>query len=346
MATADWNFARSITGTRLLVELGAGHALPARQSLRGTGIREKELADPAAVVSGEQELRVIRNLLAHLPDVPALGIAAGMRYHFTTFGMLGFAIVSSENLRRALDIALRYFNLTYAFSRFEVHDTKHEIRVVIDASNVPDDVKRFCIERDAAALAVIQRELVSTPRVLESVDLPFRRPSSAALYVAAFGVEPNFARPMALAVFNREKGLLPFPQANDLVRRFSEEQCVKLLERYQSRVGLAAIVRERLARNIGLDMESIAGELCMTSRTLRRQLADEGTSFVAIRDEVRIALAEECLAVLKLTVDETAYRLGYASASAFITAFRRIVGETPLAFGRKAAAKQRTSSMP
>lgn len=124
-------------------------------------------------------------------------------------------------------------------------------------------------------------------------------------------------------------------QAAGQARAVRFPQVIELLERYCARVGLSAKVRDRLARNMELDMEAVAEAMCITSRTLRRQLAEEGTSFVAIRDEVRVALAEEYLVVLKLSVDDTAYRLGYMSASAFITAFRRITGETPLAFRKR-----------
>jgi len=343
---ADWNFARSIAGIRLLVELGAAHALTKPQCLLGTGIRERDLEDPNCVISAGQELRLIRNLLVHLPHVPALGVEAGMRYHYTAFGMLGFALVTSQSARNALEVGLRYFNLTYAFSRFTVVDTEQETYVMLDSSSVPDDVRHFIIERDSAALVTIQEELVPNAAALSRVDLPFRAPSDLAPYQRGYGLTPNFGQSCACVAFYRDKLSLPIPQANELVRRFSEEQCMQLLERYRLRVGLAAKVRERLVCNLAIDMEDMAKLLCMTSRTLRRQLEDEGASFTAIKDEVRLALAEEYLVALKLSVEETAYRLGYVSSSAFITAFRRLTGETPLVFKNRAAKSSQGGGLP
>lgn len=331
----SWDFARSIAGIRLLAELGASHGLASKQVLAGTGIRQRDLDDAGCVVSAEQELRLIRNLLAHLRHVPALGVDAGMRYHYSTFGSLGFAMVTSRHSRQALDIALRYFNLTHAFTRFEASDSEHETSVAIDADHLPDDVRRFITERDAAALAAVQRELIAVPDALRRVEFQFPVPDVAAPYARAFGVMPTFGAGRTVVAFAREPMLLPLPQANDVVLKYSEEQCVRILERHRARVGLSAKVRERLARDIELGMEQVASALCMTSRTLRRQLALEGSAFTAIRDEARIALAEEYLVVLKLSVDETAYRLGYLSCSAFITAFRRLTGETPLVFRKR-----------
>ncbi|MCU6500531.1 AraC family transcriptional regulator [Rugamonas sp. A1-17] len=331
----NWDFARSVGGIRLLADLGASHGLAPREVLAGTGLRQRDLDDAGCVVSAEQELRLIRNLLRHLRQVPALGVAAGLRYHYSTFGSLGFAMVTSRHSRQALDVALRYFNLTHAFTRFEATDSEHETAVTIDADHVPEDVRRFIIERDAAALVAVQRELIVVSDALRRVELPFPAPGVTAPYERAFGLLPRFGAGRTVVAFAREQMLLPLPQANDLMLKYSEEQCVRILERHRVRMGLAAKVRERLACNIELGMENVASALCMTSRTLRRQLTQEGTAFSAIRDEARIALAEEYLVVLKLSVDETAYRLGYLSCSAFITAFRRLTGETPLVFRKR-----------
>lgn len=55
------------------------------------------LENPSAVVSEERQSRLIRNLLGYLKDVPVCGVETQMRYHYTTFGMLGFAMVELTN---------------------------------------------------------------------------------------------------------------------------------------------------------------------------------------------------------------------------------------------------------
>jgi hypothetical protein len=76
-----------------------------KKCLSGTGIKHSDLNDAASIVTGEQELRVIRNIVRLCFPVSIVWDYAGQRYHFTTFGMLGFAMVSSQNLRIALDTA-------------------------------------------------------------------------------------------------------------------------------------------------------------------------------------------------------------------------------------------------
>ena len=110
----------------------------------------------------------------------------------------------------------------------------------------------------------------------------------------------------------------------------------------QQRTGVAATVRDRLLRNPGQipDMEEVAAEMRMTSRTLRRHLTAEGATFRGLLEEVRSTLTEELMGGANLTHGEIAERLGYADVTTFIEAFRRWKGVPPSEF-RKAQGLQR-----
>jgi AraC-like DNA-binding protein len=82
-------------------------------------------------------------------------------------------------------------------------------------------------------------------------------------------------------------------------------------------------------------MEDVADALGLSTRTLRRRLADEDASYQGVLDEVRESLAERMLATGRLTVEDVAQRLGYAEASSFIHAFKRWKGTTPAAYVRE-----------
>jgi AraC-like DNA-binding protein len=78
-------------------------------------------------------------------------------------------------------------------------------------------------------------------------------------------------------------------------------------------------------------LAEVASMLHLSPRTLRRRLAEEGTSYRTLLDEVRGQLAEELLLNEQLTVEEVAQRLGYAETSSFTHAFRRWTGQGPRA---------------
>ncbi len=74
--------------------------------------------------------------------------------------------------------------------------------------------------------------------------------------------------------------------------------------------------------------------MAMTSRTLRRKLKQEGTSYRVLLDEVRRMLAEQWLEMGVLTLEEISDRLGFSELSNFSHAFLRWTGLTPARYRR------------
>lgn len=330
---------------RLMAQLGVDHGLSLKTSLEGTGIKEQDLLDPSIVVSAKQELRLISNLIDHLGHVPALGIEAGKRYHFTAFGALGFAMVSCPNTLSALEIALRYFHLTFAFTRFDVQHKGEETRIIIDGSTLPAAVRAFLIERDSSALVTVQRDLFSVGSPLLELHFALPEPERIDFYENFYRIRPVFNAPFNQAILSTKALMEPLLQANELALKVAEDQCRSLLDQYQARAGLSAKIREQLVLYSGNmpDMENIASTLCMTPRTLRRKLLDEGTTFLKLRDEVRFTLAKELLSVCVLSVEQITERLGYSDPTSFINAFKRWTSKTPLAYRKEILAQRKSS---
>ena len=83
-------------------------------------------------------------------------------------------------------------------------------------------------------------------------------------------------------------------------------------------------------------MEAVAQRLHTTSRTLRRRLEDEGTTFQAVLNEVRANLAKEYLATTRLSSDDIAVALGFSDTASFRAAFRKWTQHTPAEYRRAA----------
>ena len=77
------------------------------------------------------------------------------------------------------------------------------------------------------------------------------------------------------------------------------------------------------------DIGGFAARMGVTSRTLQRKLAAEGTSYRAIVDRVRHQRSAELLADGTNSVVDIATTLGYSDDAHFIRAFRRWEGRTP-----------------
>lgn len=80
-----------------------------------------------------------------------------------------------------------------------------------------------------------------------------------------------------------------------------------------------------------LAMDEVAKALGLSRQTLYRRLKAEGVSFDQVLDDLRRRMAQTYLE--KLSVNETAYLVGFSETSAFSRAFKRWTGTSPR--GRK-----------
>lgn len=327
----DWDFQRGIASMQLQAQFGVDHGLPLAQCLEGTGLNPTELADTSLVVSAHQELRLVRNLVQGLEHLPGLGLDVGVRYHFTAYGILGFAVISSPDVRSAMGVALRYLSLTYAYNQIYTEEAGGELLLVFEDRAIPEDVRQFLLERDAAAALTLQREMFSASLTPQYLRLRGRPLAYTGRFTSLFGVAPEFGAARNELVLDAALLDAPLPQANAASQRMAEEQCRRLLAARKARSGLAERVRNRILQLPAQipDMEALAQELLMTPRTLRRRLLDEGTSYKALTDEVRETLAEELLSAAQMSVEQIAERLGYAEPASFIHAFKRWKGTPP-----------------
>jgi AraC-like DNA-binding protein len=327
----QWEIPRPPTSVSVLVDVGVELGVPATACLAGTGLTEAALREAGTEVTARQEQAVVGNLLAAMDGRGQLGLEAGSRFHLTSFGFWGFALVSSPTLGGALDVALQFLDLTYAWSHFDLRRIGDEVQLVLDAPDVPKPLRRFAIERDLAVTATLQRELFSA-QMARRLVLSFP-PANPERYEQVLGITPEFAGDETFLVMDAALLELPMPQADAHTQALVQQQCRELLERSSSRTGVAGRVRDLLLARPGDPpaAEHVARELLMSSRTLRERLAAEGTSYRELLDEIRERLAEEML-VAGLTVAQAAERLGYLEVSSFSHAFRRWKGMGPRAY--------------
>jgi AraC-like DNA-binding protein len=119
--------------------------------------------------------------------------------------------------------------------------------------------------------------------------------------------------------------------ANEVMAQLCEQQCESLLASLTREHGLVEQVRRLIINRPGRvpTPDSIAQDLNMSYRTLRRKLSQQGTSFKAILGEVRMGLAGEYMKNTNLSTQEIAYLLGYSEASNFHRAFKLWFDQTP-----------------
>ncbi|WP_420958865.1 AraC family transcriptional regulator [Burkholderia gladioli] len=343
-----WDFTRSPASVRLLVDFGGERDVPHATLLAGTGLTQAQLGDPNVEVTAAQELGVAGNLLRALGHPNGLGLEVGLRYHFSTYGVWGYGLIASATARDALALAMRFLPLTYAFTVITYREEPDAGILEFDAPALPVTLSRFCVERDMAAAAMLLQETAGADSVLSRFTLQAARATSArhattpALRIG--GVELKYGARSNSLVFERTYLDRQLPHANPITVSMCEQMCRRLLDARRARVGTLTMVRHYL--NAGWDgrplsLEEMARMMSTSTRTLKRRLQEDGTTFRTLLNESRSAMAETLLSDVRLTLTEIAERLGYSDLSSFSQAFKRWYGVAPqvyrveLAGGRK-----------
>ena len=315
---------RTVASVKILCDLGVGLGTPLSGLLLGSGISPAQLNDPHLEIGPSQELQVIHNLVRLQAGTPGLGLRAGSQYHLGTYGIWGYALITSPVFRQAVDLGLRYIDLTFAFARISLTQQNNLAQLELDASHLPPAVRVFVVERDFSAIQVLQRELFGQGLPLARVQLDFAPTTSLTEYRDVFGCEPEFTAGVNRASFDDRLLDLPLPKANETNTHRYERQLESLLADRCKRGGTSAWVRNKLLADLSNSpgLAQIAKDHFTTERTLRRRLNEEGTTYRDLLNEVRQTMAEELLLSTGLSVGQVASRLGYASASAFNHAFQ------------------------
>ena len=74
----------------------------------------------------------------------------------------------------------------------------------------------------------------------------------------------------------------------------------------------------------------------MTTRTVIRRLAERGARFGELRAAQQLEMARRMLDDAGYTVSEIGYLLGYGDPANFGRAFKRLTGQSPSAYRRRA----------
>ena len=98
---------------------------------------------------------------------------------------------------------------------------------------------------------------------------------------------------------------LRLPTADPITGAACARECERLVHTRESQPTLSATVRSRFAQSPEAmpSIDELAAELHMSTRTLRRQLDHEDTSYRELRNDVAHALAAELLSVVGLSVN-------------------------------------------
>lgn len=188
-----------------------------------------------------------------------------------------------------------------------------------------------------AAGAVMLHDLTQGRVRPEEVLLSRREPADPAAYARVLGAPVRFNQGQTCIVLAGGAMQTPLATADAALNERTQRELDAMMSTAFASVAMRVtrLVRPHLLQD-DPSFTSIAAAMGLHPRTLRRRLAEEGTSYETLLDEVRFTMARELLLLTDLPVGDVSAALGYAAQSAFNHAFQRWSGCSPSQWRRQA----------
>jgi AraC-like DNA-binding protein len=323
---------------RALLAYGAQREVDPEQVCKHSGLDYKSLnRDTKAAITAQQVEQLWKNF-SHLSNDCLLGLHFGESMQLAALGVVGQIIQTSNTVGEALTNAgaliglitdLFSMQLEHGRKSFTIHliaDQKKKESLPFTYRHMADYLMVFIVhELDGLILQRIQPWSVQFPYpVSEQYEYAriFRCPVQQKK--AGFSIElSNTYLSQSIISGNYELQNRLLQKMNLLLKDAKEEGTL------QTRIFNYLLTNSYL---YAMSLEAVAANFNISPRTLQRKLQAEGISFLQIVDEVRQKLAIQYLTSGNYQIKDVAYVLGYNEPSAFIRAFKRWTGKTPMEY--------------
>ncbi|UQS14814.1 AraC family transcriptional regulator [Pseudomonas sp. HS6] len=316
-----------------LADVAANKGIEAESLCRGLGFTFEDLQDPSQRISYRQAVAMIQRALKALPN-QGLGLWVGAQNVLGTLGLLGHVLSLCKTLRDAFEIGVRHQHTSGGIVVSSVDVVGDQVYVDVECRLPFAEVQVFAVEEFFASLLVYGRALVGETFKPIAVEFMHAAPHYVDEYRRLLGPEVRFGCLHNRMLIDVQWLDVNLPNHHSLALR----QAVKLLEleaaQVHQKLDLIQAVERAIVRDLsrGSHIEKIAGDLNMSSRTLRRRLTEHSLTFEALLEQVRQARTMSLLANPDMPIERITEEVGYSDVRSFRRAFKRWTGKSPSAW--------------
>lgn len=312
------------------------------QQLKGIGLSVDSL-DPTAIIHPSLERDVLMVLGEHISSEQGLNI--GQHYALAGYGPLLMLLVTSDNIRVALEKVIAYQPLTHLTAKLSLKFQNHQVALCYEANDLTDELNMLRTQSELAGTYKFIQELykkmgLSVPQL--KVELPFDPPENTeilAMYQAYYGMDITFSKPYAAFGFDEAVLEIKIPSADQMTFRIYDYKCQAEMKRLSLQSAVPDLV-ERVQDYLDLQqgviptMAETAQALHIPERTLRHQLQQLNSSYKQIREQLIKEKALRLIEYQEYTIEMIAELLGYSEPAAFNHAFKRWFGRSPRQYSK------------
>jgi AraC-like DNA-binding protein len=316
-----------------LVRLAMSKGAARTALLERAAIAEDDLSDHDNRIPFPKYVALMRAGQA-LANDPALALHYGETSDFSEVSIVGLIGNASETLTDALVQLNRYGRLVVEFdggpNRFVTEPAGTDAYWLVDTRKNPNDFHE--LTESTFARMICGPRAYGVTQLARTVHVTHPKPAYAAEVERVFGAPVIYDAPRnAMLVETRWLGhrVQRAPRyAFGILSRHADRLLNELTQSKSARGRVEALLMPVLHKG-DIGMSAVAQKMGVSRQTLFRRLKEEGTTFEKVLDDLRHTLARDYLSAKKVSVNETAYLVGFSEPAAFSRAFKRWTGKSP-----------------
>lgn len=297
--------------------------------LSGTNLRPGDLVCRDISINALQHHQLLLNVFKHAPDM-SFAAQLGEQDFINQDSLLASRVMSCETVEEAMNMLSDYYQLwTNQFDlSFDVTERWgiFSIRPHVDfGPTLP-----FYIEYVYAILYAFGCFCLGEKTLPLIFEFSYSKPERSTHYARYFSETVRFNQSIDRVLLPKHLLSQKLIFSNrELARKNDHDVQVKFKTLHADDIVHRTRLLIEKSTLSSVSLESVASELCMSSRSLRRHLQNEGQSFQNLMDQQRKARAKTLLRASRNSIQEIALLLGYNDTSAFSRAFKRWEGLSP-----------------
>ena len=314
--------------------------LPARQLLLSAGLREPDIRGDDAQAPVNMLAAFFENAAEAAGD-PLLGFHFGQERTLRGGGLLSYVGLHSPTVQEVIVNMHRYRRVATDSIELDIAGLAAEGSFEWSFGGLSPQEGPQLREFTVVNFWDHLRKMTGRPLYPAAIEIKHLRGAHKAAFDRYFGIDVKFGAGRNLVRLREADLKAPVQNADEQLLKVLKRCCEQVLAQLPDpRPDIVDQVRRYAAERLTqgeVRLEAIARTLGLSARTLTRRLAEAGTSFNRIVDELRRELAEKYLTETSLSITEVAFAVGYTNVSAFDTAFKRWTGQTPYRYRVQAA---------
>lgn len=297
--------------------------------LEAARIAPSSLGTPTARVTASQFEALCRAAMQELDD-EALGWFT-RALPWGSYGLLCRASLGSPTLGVALKRWARHHRLLTDDIVFRLDMEGGIATLAIEEKRPLGAAREFCLVSSLRFVHGFACWLIDSRIPLKGVDFPIERPSHGDVHALIFPGPVRWSAARAGLHFDAQYLGLPPLRDEAALRSMLQHALPLTVLPYRRDRLLANRIRALMASRNGEkhDAASLARALGISVRTLHRQLREEGSSVLAIKNAARREQAIDLLRRTSRPIKQIAAATGFASDKTFTRAFKDWTGQAP-----------------